>query len=293
MSDQLDAIPPDAVVEQLSEHYGFFCRGGRLLDAGVSPYQRYEVWDTPAFGKLFRLDGAFMSSERDEFFYHENLVRVPALSHPAPRRALVIGGGDGGSAKELLKYPGIEQVVIVELDIKVVELARRYLGAIHGGALDDARTEIHVENGLEYVGRAVAEGAHFDLIVLDLTDPVGAAAALYDLPFLADCRSLLGDAGALSLHLGSPFFQAEQVRLLITRLRATFRRVHPYFLHIPLYGSLWGLACASQQLDPLKLSPHELDKSLRQRGIAGLRYYNGAIHHAQFALPNYLRTLLE
>lgn len=296
MTDEIypDPFPADALVEQLDEHYGYFCRHGQLLESGRSAFQRYEVWDTPTFGKLFRLDGSFMSSERDEFYYHENLVHVPGLTHAAPRRALVIGGGDGGSAKELLKYPSIERVVVVELDAAVIALARRHLGAVHRGALDDARTEIHVANGLDYVRREASPGGErFDLIVLDLTDPVGPAASLYELPFLGDCRTLLDGQGALTLHLGSPVFQPPQVRMLIDRLRAVFANVRPYFLYIPLYGSLWGLACASERIDPLGMSVAELDKRLLERGIGPLRYYNGAIHQAQFALPNYLRTLLD
>ncbi|AKU14614.1 spermidine synthase [Azoarcus sp. CIB] len=288
------ACGPETLVEELDPHFGFFCRGGRMLEAGVSRYQRYEVWDTPTFGKLFRLDGSLMSAERDEFVYHENLVHVPALCHPAPRRALVVGGGDGGSARELLRHPDIERVVVVELDDKVVELARRHLGAIHQGAFDDPRTELHIGDGLDYVRRAVAAGEGFDLIVLDLTEPgEGPAAALYRAPFLADCRALLRGEGALTLHLGAPWRQAEQVRALVQRLRQVFAIVRPYFMFIPLYGGLWGLACASDRVDPQVRSASAIDAELARKGIAGLRYYNGEIHAAQFAQPNFLRELLE
>ncbi|MBD5801486.1 Spermidine synthase [Azoarcus sp. Aa7] len=283
----------DTLVEALDAHLGFFCRGARMLEAGVSRYQRYEVWDTPTFGKLFRLDGSLMSAERDEFVYHENLVHVPALCHPAPRRALVVGGGDGGSARELLKHPGIERVVVVELDEKVVELARRHLGAIHQGALDDPRTELHIGDGLDYVRSAVAAGEAFELIVLDLTEPgEGPAAALYREPFLADCRALLRGEGALTLHLGAPWRQAEQVRTLVRRMREVFTHVRPYFMFIPLYGGLWGLACASDRVDPQARSASVIDAELARRGIAGLRYYNGEVHAGQFAQPNFLREVL-
>ncbi len=106
------------LAELVSEDAGYFLRGARLLEAGHSEWQTYEVWETPRFGKLFRLDGCFMTSERDEFYYHENLIHVPGVAHPGLRRALILGGGDGGSADELLKYPGIERIVIAELDAR-------------------------------------------------------------------------------------------------------------------------------------------------------------------------------
>lgn len=298
MSEEGTTVQPvcgtETLVEELDPNFGFHCRGARLLEAGVSRYQRYEVWDTPTFGKLFRLDGGLMSAERDEFVYHENLVHVAASSHPSPRRALVVGGGDGGSARELLRHPGIGRVVVVELDEKVVELARRHLGAIHRGALDDPRTGLHIGDGLDYVRRAVAAGEGFDVIVLDLTEPGnGPAKALYDTPFLADCRALLRGTGALTLHLGAPWRQAEQARALVHRLRAVFAIVRPYFLFIPSYGGLWGLACASDRVDPRVHSAAAIDTTLARRGITGLRYYNGEVHAAQFAQPNFLRELLD
>ncbi|THF64485.1 polyamine aminopropyltransferase [Pseudothauera nasutitermitis] len=283
----------DLLLEWLNDDAGFFYRRGTLLDAGQSAYQAYEVWQTPQFGRLFRLDGCFMTSERDEFFYHENLIHVPAIAQAAPRRALVIGGGDGGSADELFKYPSMERVVLVELDAKVVEIARAHFDAVHHGALDDPRLELRVEDGLRYVREvAPASGERFDLIVLDLTDPVGPAEALYSPEFFRDCKALLAEGGALTLHIGAPVFQPERVRRLVDNLRAAFTRVSPYFLYIPLYGSLWGMASASDTLEPAALSAAEVDARIAQRGIGALRHYNGAVHCAQFALPNYLRELL-
>lgn len=293
MSELTPLIADDLLVESLSADAGYFLRGGRLLEAGRSPWQAYEVWETPRFGRLFRLDGCFMSSERDEFLYHENLIHVPGVAHPGPRSALIIGGGDGGSAKELLKYPTMTRIVLVELDEKVVDISRRFLQAVHRGALDDPRVEIRIGDGLRYVHKdGPAAGERFDLIVLDLTDPVGPAAALHTADFFAACRALLAEGGALSLHIGTPVYQPERVQTLVRRLRSVFACVRPYFLYIPLYGSLWGLASASDAVDPVALSAAEVDQRLSARGIAGLQHLNGAVHCAQFALPNHLRALL-
>ena len=279
--------------EALNDAAGFFFDCGTLLEAGHTPYQYYEVWDSPLLGKLFRLDGYFMTSERDEFFYHENLIHVPAVSHPAPSSALIIGGGDGGSAEELLKHPTMTRLALVEIDGKVIDISRRYLSSIHRGALDDPRLTLHVCDGLDYVrNTARAAGERFDLIVLDLTDPVGPAAELYSPTFFADCKALLNDNGALCLHVGSPFYQPQRVRRQITELSRVFAHVCPYFVHIPLYGTLWGMACASDRLVPAKLDSIEVDRRIAARGLAHLQYYNGSTHQAVQALPNYVRHLL-
>ena len=293
MSEPLPDLPEGVLAELVSEDAGYFLRGARLLEAGHSEWQTYEVWDTPRFGKLFRLDGCFMTSERDEFYYHENLIHVPGVAHPGLRRALIIGGGDGGSADELLKYPGVERIVIAELDAKVVELSRRHLHAVHHGALDDTRVEVRIGDGMKYVHEdGPAAGERYDLIVLDLTDPVGPAEALYAADFFAACKTLLAEGGALTLHIGTPVYQPERVRELVARLRRVFAKVRPYFLYIPLYGSLWGMACASDTLDPAVLDAGEVDRRLATRAIRELQHFNGAVHCAQFALPNHLRVLL-
>ena len=293
MSEPLPDLPEGVLAELVSEDAGYFLRGARLLEAGRSEWQTYEVWETPRFGKLFRLDGCFMTSERDEFYYHENLIHVPGVAHPGLRRALILGGGDGGSADELLKYPGIERIVIAELDAKVVELSRRHLRAVHHGALDDARVEVRIGDGMKYVHEdGPAAGERYDLIVLDLTDPVGPAEALYAADFFAACKALLAEGGALTLHIGTPVFQPERVRELVDRLRRVFAKLRPYFLYIPLYGSLWGMACASDTLDPAALGAEEVDRRLATRSIRELQHFNGAVHCAQFALPNHLRALL-
>ena len=148
--------------------------------------------DSAPFGKLFRLDGHFMTSEKDEFFYHENLVHMAAITHPAPERALIVGGGDGGSAEELLKHPSMKSVTLAEIDLAVVDIARKYLGSVHRGRLDDPRLDAAHRGRLRV--RAQRRPRRFDLIVLDLTDPGGPSMPLYTPEFYRACAARL-DAG--------------------------------------------------------------------------------------------------
>ena len=279
---------PEKILERLTEGSGVYF-DGTLVERRRTPFQLLEVYDTPDLGRIFRLDGCNMTSERDEFFYHENLVHPAAVAHPSPRRALVIGGGDGGSSEELLKHPSLEVVHMAELDPDVIEVAKAQFGAVHRGAFDNPRLKVTVGDGLAYL-RETAE--RYDLVSMDLTDPVGPSVELYSPATFALARRAMTPEGALTLHLGSPFSHPQRVRATLGNLRQVFRRVTPYFVHIPLYGSIWGFACASDTLDPSALAPCDVDRIVAQRGLSHLQYYNGATHQAVFAMPNYVRELL-
>lgn len=276
----LERLTPDAV-------FGF--RATRRLEMRHTPYQHLEVFDTPQFGKTLRLGGAFMTSEGDEFFYHEALIHPVAIAHPAPCRALIIGGGDGGAAEELLKHPGIERVVLAELDDEVIAAARRHLTAIHRNVFDDPRLDIRIGDGRQFVATTTQ---HFDLIYLDLTDPQTSADPLYSAEFFRELAATLASEGMLVLHLGSPVFHPERVRWLAAELRGVFPVVRCYGLYIPLYGAYWGFAVASMQADPVRLETAEAARRLGERGIGGLQYYNAKVHSALFALPEYYRKLV-
>ena len=271
--------------------YGF--RATRRLETIRTPYQMLEVFDTPQWGKLFRLDGSYMTSERDEFFYHEPIVHAAAIAHPAPRSALVIGGGDGGSSEELLKHATMQRVVMAELDPEVVRVAREHLASVHRGAFDDPRLTVRIGDGQQYVQDLAdqAGGERFDLIVLDLTDPDTPADKLYTPEFFALLKRVLAPGGAVTLHIGSPVYLPERVRELLGHLASAFRIVRPFGLFVPLYGAYWGMACASDTLDPLATAPELAEQRLVERGIGELQYYNGDVHRALFALPNFFRKL--
>ena len=278
------------LTEWLNANSGYFFRAGDRLEEFDTPYQHLEVYDTPEFGRLFRLDGSFMTSEKEEYFYHENMVHPAAISHPEPKRALVIGGGDGGSSEELLKHPSVESVTLVELDPAVVDIAKKYFGKVHQKVFDNPRLKLKIADGYAFI-RETAE--RFDLVILDLPDPVGPATELYTEEFFSHCRRVLNPGGVLTLHIGAPVYRPDRVREHAKRLAAVFKIVRPYLVYIPLYGALWGLACASDTLDPLTLDGAQVERTLKDRGIANLHYYNGDTHRAAFALPNFVRQMLS
>ena len=282
-------LQPGVLTEYLTDDSGFFVRSSREFERFQTPYQTVEVHDTKSFGKLFRLDGHLMTSEKDEFFYHENLVHVAAITHPAPKTALIVGGGDGGSAEELLKYQTIKSVTLVEIDLAVLDIARKYFAEVHRGALTDPRLTVKVEDGLAFVRGATDT---YDLIVLDLTDPGGASEPLYGAEFYRTCAARLNPTGAMTLHIASPVAHPERVRAAMVNLRAVFSVVIPYLVSIPLYGGLWMMACASPTLNPAYLTPLEANRRIATRGIRDLQYYNGEVHRASMALPNFVRDLV-
>jgi spermidine synthase len=282
-------LAPGALTEYLTDDWGTFVRSSRAFERFRSPYQSIEVHDSVPFGKLFRLDGHFMTSEKDEFFYHENLVHLAGITHPAPERALIVGGGDGGSAEELLKHPSMRKVTLAEIDVAVVDVARKYLGSVHKGSLDDPRLELRIVDGFAFV-RETSDT--YDQIVLDLTDPGGPSLELYTPEFYRSCASRLTSLGAMTLHVASPVAHPDRIRQVLTGLRSAFAVVTPYLVPVPLYGGMWMMACCSATLDPRKLSAPEVDRRLAQRGIADLQYYNGETHRASLALPNFVRALV-
>ncbi|MFM0283468.1 polyamine aminopropyltransferase [Paraburkholderia sediminicola] len=268
--------------------YGF--SNARRLARVDSPYQRIEVWDTPQLGRLFTLDGRPMTSTGDEFIYHECMVHPAALAHPSPKAALVLGGGDGGAARQLLRHPGIERIVVAELDADVVRLTREHLPEVHGGAFDDPRVALVIGDAADYVVGATAQ---FDLVVFDLTPPDSPAAGLYTPDFYMQLKRVMSPTAALSLHLGSPYFHAERVAGLLDDLRDTFAIVRTMSTFIPLYGSLWMMATASDTLDPAALTVEALAERLAARRIGALKHYDPALHAGLFSASRSVRDKLS
>lgn len=277
------------LMEPLNDTTGFYIKARRQLGECQTRFQKLQIYETPQYGKLFRLDGYNMTSEKEEFVYHENLIHPALTAHLAPKKVLVVGGGDGGSSEEALKHPSVEGVTMVEIDADVIRVAKEHFQAVHNGVFDNPKLRVLVDDGMKFV-RETPE--RFDLIALDLNDPVGPAAALYSLEFFQQLRTALAPGGALTLHLGSPVAQPQRVADLAQRLNSVFRIVRVYTMYIPLYGSLWAMAVCSDKLDPKAFTADEIDRRIEARKLQALQYYNGETHEGVFALPNYVRDLV-
>jgi spermidine synthase len=280
----------ELIFDWLNAHAGYGYTAKAQLATIQSPYQRVEVYDTHQFGRLFRLDGRLMTSEGEEFFYHECMTHPALLAHPNPQSVLVIGGGDGGSSEEIFKHPSVKRIVMAELDPVVIDVSRTWLREIHKGALDDPRLQIRIGDGFEFVKNCSEK---FDLVVLDLTDPDTPAFHLYSEEFFRLCQRVLNPGGIMTMHLGSPVFQAATVKKNAANLRKVFKQVHPMALYIPLYGSLWCLGVASDSVNPRQLSSDTLAQRMRERRLGGLKYYDAELHAGLFTLPNFVKELTD
>ncbi|MBN1944427.1 MAG: polyamine aminopropyltransferase [Bradymonadales bacterium] len=257
----------------------------RTLFMGQSPYQKIAIVETAALGRALLLDDTWMAAEGEERIYHEMIVHPALTTAPRICRVLVIGGGDGGTVREVLRYPEVERVDQVEIDEMVVQASQEYLPSI-GTAWNDPRLNVLIGDGIVFVRDAPA--ASYEVILVDSSDPVGPAKGLFSESFYRDCHRLLVENGVLVVQSESPFaMRREHLNILLT-LKAVFSEVHPYYGPVSIYpGGFWSWAYAPRGVDwrqPL---------SERMLAIeAESEYYNRTIHMAAFAQPNCVQRAL-
>jgi spermidine synthase len=265
----------------------------RTLVDKASAYQRVRVYETEAHGRVLMLDDTFMCTERDEFFYHEALVHPNALCHSNPRSALIIGGGDGGSVKQLFKHATIKNICLVEIDALVIATAQEFLGSIHGGTLNttsNSRLSVHIQDGAHFLRQSPDQ---WDLLVLDLTDPAPLANELYSDIFYGLCAQHLSPRGLMSLQVASPVLRPDIVVNVVQKLRRHFKVVAPYLVPTPHAGGVWMMISASQGDDPRQATASTLSTRMLSRGIRDLQYYCPDTHVAMFAQPPFVDRLLQ
>lgn len=246
-----------------------------------TPFQDLAVIDTFQFGRALILDGVIQTTEGDEFVYHEMITHVPLFTHPDPRRVLVIGGGDGGTVREILKHPGVERVTLVEIDRRVIEVSRELLPGI-SGRLDDPRVEIVIGDGIEYTARAEGE---FDVIIVDSTDPVGPAVGLFAADFYRSVFRALRPDGLFVAQTESPFINEDLIRRVLGDVRGIFPLVRMYTADVPTYPcGLWSFTLGSRRYDPLDVAPERFFS-------IETRYYTPEVHRRAFMLPRFVAAL--
>lgn len=260
----------------------------KQLYSDHSEFQRIDIFDSVEFGRVLALDGYLMLTEKDEFIYHEMITHVPMCVHPNPRNVLVIGGGDGGTVREVLRYDSVETIDLVEIDEEVVTACKEYLPQTASG-LDDPRVTCYYEDGLKYIRRVEDK---YDVIIVDSTDPFGPGEGLFTKEFYGNCYKALHDDGIMVNQHESPFYEddAYAMQRAHKRIRESFPISKVYQLHIPTYPSgHWLFGFASKKYHPIRDARLEEWKKLGIR----TRYYNANLHCAAFAVPTYVEEMLK
>ncbi|KAF1086275.1 Spermidine synthase [Sporotomaculum syntrophicum] len=260
------------------------CRVREVLFSDVSPFQKVAVLDTVEFGRMLTLDNVIQTNLKDEFVYHEMITHVGLNTHPNPKKVLVIGGGDGGAVREIVKHQGIERVVHVEIDQMVIDVAKKFFPELSCG-FADPRVEIVVDDGIKHVkdNKGV-----YDMIIVDSTDPVGPAVGLFSEEFYRSVFEALTGDGLFVAQTESPFFNSELIKQITATVNGIFPVTRLYWAVVPTYpGGYWTFTMGSKMYDPKTVV-------LDEAKIAALntKWYSSEIHRTAFMLQPFVKELL-
>jgi spermidine synthase len=274
-------------------HAGFRVRlkADRVLFDSETEHQQLIIFENSDFGRVMMLDGVVQLSTRDEFVYHEMMAHVPLFAHGKAKKVLIVGGGDGGVLREVLKHPEVKSATLCEIDRSVIDLAREHFPDVSAGAFDDKRTRIVIADGTKFVHET---DDRFDVILVDSTDPIGPGAVLFTKEFYTDCRRALAPGGVLVTQNGLPFLQAPELKQSVSYFRDLFDDAFAYLATTPSYfgGSMsYGWATDDKKLRHRKLK--KIERRYEKAGRFPTRYWRPDMQLAAFALPTYIRELVE
>ncbi|WP_249872093.1 polyamine aminopropyltransferase [Oceanobacillus saliphilus] len=276
--------------EQWSQNCRFSIAYDKEIYSEKTAFQQIDFYQGEEFGTFFTLDGLMMVNEKDEFIYHDMIVHPAFATNPGIKKVLIIGGGDGGTAREVLRYSSVEEVVMAEIDERVFRLCQQYLPVTASGVEEDSRMELRFEDGLEYVRNAADQS--FDLILVDSTDPISVGEGLFTTEFYNECYRVLNKDGILINQHESPYFAeyAENMKKAHRKIKTIFPITHVYQYHMPTYPSgHWLFGFASKSFDPLK----DMDANTWNDFGIKTKYYNTDLHKGAFGLPNYVKEALK
>lgn len=282
---------PDRWIEEtFHPHWRVALKADKVLHEVKTEHQHLVIFDNATWGRVLMLDGVCQLTTSDEFVYHEMMAHVPLMALKAPKRVLVVGGGDGGVMREVLKHPSIEKATLCEIDRSVVDLSLEYYPEIAGGCFDDPRCELIIADGLAYVADTKEK---FDAIIVDSSEPIGPSAVLHTREFFADCRVALRDGGIFVTQNGLPFLFPDHLAGTTRALGSLYAKVAPYLCTQPCYfGGPFALNWASDDPALLDISEKKLARRSTKRTIA-TRYWTPGVHRAAFALPRYAERVVE
>ncbi len=270
--------------ENQTETLGMTARVKETLFTGKSDFQDVAVVDSYQFGRMLVLDGVFQTSIFDEFVYHEMIAHIPLYIHPNPKKVLVIGGGDGGSVREVVRHDCVEKVEMVEIDGMVVEACKKYLPEI-SAALNEPnpKLDLKIGDGIGHMAQATNE---YDVIIVDCSDPIGPGEGLFTPEFYRNVYKALKEDGLFVQQTESPFYHQELIKRIHKDVKEIFPITDLYLAHIPLYPG--GMHCFT--LGSKKYKPQDADVT---RQTMPMRYHNAEIQKGCFALPNFVQDLIK
>jgi spermidine synthase len=290
----MDDISGKWHLETLFPDLAVMLRVQKVLYSGRTEYQNVEVLESEIYGRSLVLDGKTQSTERDEHIYHESLVHPAMLMHPGPRTVFIGGGGEGGTLREVLAHPTVEQVVMLDLDREVVDLCRHYLPHHHQGSFDDPRVELLHQDARAYLRDTRRQ---FDVLIMDLVDPMegGPAYLLYTQEYYNIARARMAPGGILVTQSGPAGLLTHQecFTTIVRTLSGTFAHTRPYHVDVPAFHTLWGFTLASDAALPAFPQAEELDQQIAGRLSKALKFYDGETHHSMFSLPRFLRQSIQ
>jgi spermidine synthase len=264
----------------------------RVLYSGTTRYQRIAVVEFEDLGKALILDGKTQSTLYDEFIYHESLIHPAMITHPNPRKVLILGGGEGATAREVLKHRSIEEVVMVDIDEDVIKISKEYLPEMNQGIFGSPKLKLVIDDGRKFVSNTRDK---YDVIILDLTDPLegGPSYLLYTVEFYNILKDRLNENGIIVTQATSTFYALRTFATVYRTIASVFPIARPYHVYVPSFDSTWGFVIGSFNLDPLALTSEEINARIRDRIHGELRFYEGDIHKVLFTLPKHIRNALE
>ena len=289
----MDTDPSKWFYDRISRNFIQLHSIEEVLYTGQTKFQSAEIIQSGSFGKCLVLDDKIQSSEVDEFIYHEALVQPSMITHPCPETVFIAGGGEGATLREVLSHKTVKRAVMVDIDEEVIALCKEYLPNCSRGSFEDKRTKLLHTDARDYLAKC---GEKFDVIIIDVPDPIeeGPAYLLFTKEFYQLVQDRLTDNGIICAQAGSAnLTELLNFTAVNNTLKSVFPIVCPYQVDVPCFGGPWGFCLASPNLNPVLLSPAEIDNRISTRSLTGLKFYDGLTHQGMFSLPRHLRDALS